>query len=321
MEFIQKLTRKKIKPEWGGQFLTLEQSYHMRGIAMLMIITAHLSNHLKKVYGIDTGYLWLGGEFGNAIFLFMSGYGIYLSMMKRGDDLSFRYLWQHIVKIMVPFIIAFMVTFLGCYIMGDDYGLKKAVNDFFTMTIPFTREWFLKAIIMLYVFAFIAFKITKTAYKRIMLVAALSCVYCIVAFYVGLGTWMYDTILCFAGGMFVAKNQHVMEKVKWKWMFVVSAILFAVSFWLPLPLIKNILYGFFLALTLVYGLKLTHLNSRVLHFAGQNSILLYLFHIGFVHIHYGPIIDPILTASIALALTFIYLSVKKYIDRLIVAIS
>lgn len=318
---IEKLYHKNETLDGGGQFLTLEQSYQLRGIAMVMIIIAHLSNHLKKVYGIDTGYLGLGGEFGNAIFLFVSGYGIYLSMMKRGYSLNLRYLWQHIVKIVVPFIIAFIVTCAGCYIIGDDYSARDAVMDFLTMTIPFTREWFLKAIIMLYGFSFISFKIARTPFTRVLTVFVLSVIYCIIGFFVGLGAWMFDTILCFAGGMFIASIQNIMREAKWARLFVICAILFLICMCLPLPYIKNTLYGFFLALTFVYGIKLTNKNLRLFHFVGLNSILLYLFHIGFVHVHYSPLIDPIVTVSVAFGLTFAYLGVKKYIDRMIVAIS
>ena len=319
-DFINRLYQKN-ETLMGGVFLTIEQSYQLRGIAMVIIIISHLCNHLRKVYEIDTGYLSFRGEFGNAIFLFVSGYGIYLSMLKRGDKLNLRYMWQHIVKIIVPFVIAFVVTFVGCYVMGDDYDFSKAAKDFSTMTIPFTREWFLKAIMMLYAFAFVAFKIFSVSQKRILMVVLFTCVYCIIGFFVGLGAWMFNTVLCFAGGMFVASIQNLMQDANWVKMFVACSILFVICLWIPLPYIKSTLYGFFLSLALVYGVKLVKLDSRIFHFIGLNSILLYLFHIGFVHVHYSPIVDPILTTTIAITCTFAYIGMKKYINRVIIAIS
>ena len=287
---------------------------------MIFIIVSHLSNHLGRTYGIGIPLLGYGGTWGNSIFLFLSGYGMYMSMTKR-ENLHIRYLWQHIVKIIVPFVIAFVATLIGVAIIGDNYNWSDAIGQFFTMTIPYTREWFLKAIIMLYVFSFVAFRLSHRSYPRVLIISLFSLVYCFIGYYVGIGSWMYNTILSYPAGMLVAMNQSKLNRVNWGVPFFISAILFFFFLNFQIPFVNCLLYGLALTMTLIYTFKISGIGSRFLRFMGVNSILFYLFHIGFVHVHYSPYIDPILTISIATVLTFIYINCKQYIDRFIVSIS
>ena len=307
-----------------GAFFSVEQSYQLRGIAMIMIILSHLSQHLSIEYNIRIPLLIQGGSIGNSVFLFISGYGMYMSMVRQ-QSLKVRYLWQHIIKIIVPFIVVFLATLIGVSIMGEHHNWSDVVGYFFTMTFPHASVWFLKAIIMLYVFSFIAFKLSTRPYRRVALIAAFSLIYCVIGSQVGIGKWMYETILNFAAGMFVAIIEVKMNRINWKialsFFLTLFLILFVVYLKIPIPFVNRLLYGLFFTLALIYAFKITGIRSEILRFVGINSILFYLFHIGFTHVHYSPCIDPILTITITIGLTLLYVRFKGYIDRLIMSIT
>ena len=310
--------------EQKTSYLSIEQSYQLRGLAMIMIILSHLSQHLSLVYNIDIPLLIQGGSLGNSIFFFVSGYGMYMSMTRQ-KVLNARYLWLHLIKIIVPFVVAFVAALIGVAIMRDDYKWSATLGHFFTMTLPYASAWFLKAIMMLYVFSFIAFKFSSRPNRRVLLVALFSLIYCVIGYYVGIGKWMYETVLNYSAGMFVAIIQIKLNKVNWRVAFGTSFILFMILFVIylknPIPYVNRLLYGFFITMTLIYAFKILNRQSRILRFVGINSILFYLFHIGFLHVHYSPCIDSIVIIAVAIGLTLLYIQFKHYIDRFIMSIS
>lgn len=305
-------------------YLSIEQSYQLRGLAMIMIILSHLSQHLSLFYNIDIPLLIQGGSLGNSIFFFVSGYGMYMSMTRQ-KVLNVRYLWLHLIKIIVPFVVAFVAALIGVAIMRDDYKWSATLGHFFTMTLPYASAWFLKAIMMLYIFSFIAFKFSSRPNRRVLLVALFSLIYCVIGYYVGIGKWMYETVLNYSAGMFVAIIQIKLNKVNWRVAFGTSFILFMILFVIylknPIPYVNRLLYGFFITMTLIYAFKIFNRQSRILRFVGINSILFYLFHIGFLHVHYSPCIDSIVIIAVAIGLTLLYIQFKHYIDRFIMSIS
>jgi len=321
---VMKKKSLEIMEKRKGQFLSIEHSYQLRGLAMIMIILSHLSQHLWEEYNSGITFLIQGGSMGNSIFLFMSGYGMYMSMTKQ-EKLKVRYLWQHIIKIIVPFIFAFIISLLGIVVMSDKYNWTNVFSDLFTMTLPYTREWFLKAIIMLYIFSFIAFKLSSKPYGRVVLVAIFSLIYCVIGYYVGIGKWMYETILNYAAGMLIAIMQIKMNQANWRITFgsflVLFVMLFGIYLKCPIPFVNRFLYGFCLTITLIYAFKIFSRQSNILRFVGINSILFYLFHIAFLHVHYSPYIDMIIIIIATISLTLIYISFKKYIDQFIISIS
>lgn len=310
--------------EQKTSYLSIEQSYQLRGLAMIMIILSHLSQHLSLDYNIDIPLLIQGGSLGNSIFFFVSGYGMYMSMTRQ-QVLNVRYLWLHLIKIIVPFVVAFVAALIGVAVMRDDYKWSATLGHFFTMTLPYASAWFLKAIMMLYIFSFIAFKFSSRPNRRVLLVAIFSLIYCVIGYYVEIGKWMYETILNYAAGMLIAVMQVKMNRANWGIAFWISLILFVLLFSIyfkcSIPFVNRLMYGFFLTLTLIYGIKIFNKRSKILRFIGVNSILFYLFHIGFLYVHYSPYIDMIIIITATISLTLIYISLKKYIDRFIMSIS
>lgn len=83
-----------------SQTISYEQGYAIRGLAMIMIIFVHSINEyewynstLSKISLIP-----LFGTFGCSLFFFMSGYGIFNSLLKKGREIKYDYLLAQIKK-------------------------------------------------------------------------------------------------------------------------------------------------------------------------------------------------------------------------------
>ena len=114
-----------------SQTISYEQGYAIRGLAMIMIILVHSVNEyewynstLSKISLIP-----LFGTFGCSLFFFMSGYGIFNSLLKKGREIKYDYLLAQIKKILIPVAVVYVINSILDTITSE--ANMKGIKDFF----------------------------------------------------------------------------------------------------------------------------------------------------------------------------------------------
>ena len=154
--------------------IAFEQSYMLKGIAMLMIIFIHSINEYECYYSTWSECLLVPdyGELGCSMFFFLSGYGM-LNSSVNSQKADWNYLFRHILKLVIPFLAGFFLTAVVLYIKG---GISA--HDFVRilwLSMPDGVDlWFFKTVIINYTVMVMIFMTGYAVRKKL---AILSLVY------------------------------------------------------------------------------------------------------------------------------------------------
>lgn len=124
-------------------FLDYNRTFCLKGLCMIMIIIHHcythgiwLKCHLfeRLCQPVQWGYL------GTGCFLFLSGFGLFVSCSKKYGiiPMPIEWFWAKMQKLLIPFIAAFVVALLiiQIYPPHSNIFMKEWIVDFCTLTIP-----------------------------------------------------------------------------------------------------------------------------------------------------------------------------------------
>lgn len=154
----------------ASQTISYEQGYAIRGLAMIMIIFVHSINEYEW-YNSTLSYSLLVpmfGTFGCSLFFFMSGYGIFNSLSKKGKEIEYNYLLAQIKKIIIPVAIVYVINSI---ILPHTLTYNNIIIDhsnILTLSLPEgTSIWFIKIILFDYLTTFFLFKHISDCEKRL----------------------------------------------------------------------------------------------------------------------------------------------------------
>lgn len=274
------------KGEWNDEFLSIKQTQVIRGFCAIGIVIHHCAQEtaapwLKAkliIHGldffVDIGYLFV------AIFLFISGYGLYKSYKSKEN-----YFDDYFSKRILPIIIAYITTSLIYYLY---YPTSS------------TYTWYLVAVTLCYALFYLGFKYIKKEYISFAIVIFGLFIYAGVCDFFKLGGWWFNTIGLFVIGLLFAKfESYIVSFFKKTYipLLIIVIILTIVcryygryyetaiysatkesQYYLYSALI--ILYRFAASICFTFTLVLLSLkckfNNRVLKFYGAMSLEFYL---------------------------------------------
>ncbi len=228
-------------------FLSLEQSKILQGIAAVGIIFHHLSQYIT-----DYGNVWKGpitifsniGIFFTTIFFFCSGYGLVISYKTKPDYLK-NFFKKRIPAVLIPFMLSNVIylVFVGLYFRNVGSVLEGIAN-FFGLILINTNTWFLVEILILYVAFYFIFKHIKKPVKALTVMGIFLMALITFSLLLGhdksatgghwfMGEWWYNTSIFFWVGMIVAQYYDKMlafAKKHYKWLLPATIILFLAAF-------------------------------------------------------------------------------------------
>ena len=124
------------------QFLDYDDTYSLKGIAMLMIIIGHAFNGYP---GTDTGYFYpawldclhmeLWAAMGVSIFFFLSGYGMFLALDKRQGSIDLKYVISKVRKLFVPLLVYWCIEIVTLLIFNRQELTTHIFREIFTFSI------------------------------------------------------------------------------------------------------------------------------------------------------------------------------------------
>lgn len=309
---------------------TREQSQALRGISAIEIMLGHIA-----MYGDTTalftfrksGILFVG------IFFALSGYGLAYSIREKEGYLK-GFIVKKILTILLPAFVAYLIGLAG---LSVQYSYR-VFDELKTPWMFFFRvNWFIWELLAMYIVTYICAKIGSLK-KTHFIILAVSAVFVVAAFVIGLDNPWYGSTFCFWLGIiyhefredFLSKwlDKHVLMHT------IITGVVFALSvagFMLlgDASFIGNVIgrslasTSFVLILMLV--LPYIQVENKVSRWIGKISFEIYLLHVAIVtlcqflikDLFFSTIVSILVTVCLAYIFMRIRQMIQKFISRII----
>ena len=300
-----------------------QDTYTLRGICMIMIMV----HHVFKVYPECPESIMRWGYLGVAVFFLISGWGMYCSMTKQ-SQITWRYFWKQIKKIIVPYIVVWpSAEVIYCVFYPHYLSFTNIIRDFVSFTFPpFPGLWFYKVILGAYIIHIITFILIKNKLARLLIVSVFSVAYYLIAWKIlQLPMWWWGTSLCIVAGMWMAAYKDELHKVynKKYIILIFSIVAYYVTFhYNVLPIPSRTIHSFFFAIAILSFGSVFNIANPILDYIGRNSLLFYLFHIAMcellvpsMKIFSNQWVALVFILASTTLLCFVYNVVKKQLQK------
>ena len=173
----------------------------LRGVMQLVIVCSHL------YFAMEYPPLpfVLCNKLGTtviALFLFMSGYGLAVSLKSKGEAYWKGFFTRRVWGVFSPML---WLTILFQLILWTKHGYTPLLSALiFRGETPLPNAWFIFALVLLYTFFFIAFRLTKRVKQSIVVLAILSLVFIATTYLLHFERAWWVTTLAFLSGVIYA---------------------------------------------------------------------------------------------------------------------
>lgn len=282
--FSLKGTKKQFNTINPSNYLSIEQTNWLRGFAIVMVVYSHYYPVLGLTYGYGPISHILGfGFIGVAIFLFLSGYAIMISKLRKPDYLN-HFIPKRMLRLYIPFLISYIVFVIIMYCTGVRLSLNNILDIPF-MSLPGVLNWYLKVQLVLYIVFYLLALFIKDNKRLTVSLLALCFVFMLIGYICQLENYWYQSSFLFPVGMlFAIYKEKLFNIVNRKYIlsFCISVLFFMISF-IPYYLYGGVIFEtiFILGTTqflLCVCIK-TSGNSKIISYLGTISLELYLAHL------------------------------------------
>lgn len=200
----------------GEQALSIQQCNAIKGISILLVFVSHACGYIDGSgysYNFPGDRLFLTlnrmiGQLCVVMFLFYSGYGTELSILKKGDDYVNRIPRRRCLTTLLNFDVAVIVFLLVNLLLGRPVALSKFCLSLVGWDSIGNSNWYIFDIILCYFISFVSAKVTSNPQRRFKTILVLSLmVIGVLSILKSEEKWWYDTILVYPVGAFVALNK------------------------------------------------------------------------------------------------------------------
>lgn len=205
--------RIRIGGGYSDTCLYRKQTNAINGIFVMLVFMRHFRQYV--VCGPYDSLFWsLDNYLGQLIvttFLFYSGYGMLVSLKNKPHYL--QSIPKRACKVWFQFASAVCLFLLLNIVIGKRYPLSTILLSFTAWTAVGNSNWYIFAILSLYLFTYFCGRLAKGNRKLTILLITICCVvYSAIAILCKKGSWWYDTILCYPAGMLVGEYEQQIKQ-------------------------------------------------------------------------------------------------------------
>lgn len=251
---------------------------------MLMIIFHHAYIRYNSVEFTSGGEIllnnplysiWHWGYLATGVFFFLSGFGLYFSIL-RNSPLDFKWLRIQMKKLILPFLFLWVV-YLICFAIWKPNNLNiSLLHYFFTLRSPGRETWFYQVIIGTYFVTFLIFRYIRNDKFRLSILLGCCFIYSIIMRKYSTGPWWYNSIFNFPLGVICANYYKIIDKISDIFVLFLSGITYLLVYrFIMIDIIESLSFTIFI----IWIVKYIDIRSRYLKFVGVNSLLFYFLEI------------------------------------------
>lgn len=238
-------SRPEFSDSLGVPDLSFENCNCLKGLFSIVILLHHLCQHTGILKGsVMVAIIQSLGYLSVAMFFFLSGYGLSISIQKEGYTRFF------IKRKIAPFYIIIVLLVAIYAIVAVITGRQLTYADILkSMTFGGTiivNGWYLQVQLGLYILYYAAHYITrKDSFSNLIIFGGVF-TFVFYAVLSDISLTRYESILAFVFGIFWTSHQKLLNclntKAKWFACMIIFLIIFGVTWLLQLKLAPNLLY-------------------------------------------------------------------------------
>ena len=260
---------------------------------MLMIIIGHTFNGYPVGNAAFYFPAWMNvlhmnlwGGMGVAVFLFLSGYGLFTSLERR-KNIDGHYVVSKAKRLLIPFILYWTVEFFVLLVFNRQELSMHLLQEIATFSIhPDIENWFFKVIVGIYVIMLILFRCHVSNAVRLAVVFLLSIIYLFAMRELGFGQWWWNSIMCFPFGALVAYRRDLFSRIPALYVIVATGVILVALYAVHMNrIVLHLSFVFFC----IYAIKVINIRNRILYYIGFNSFIFYFMEC--------PVMDEIMMFS------------------------
>lgn len=263
--------------------VSISQTTCINGIFVILFFLSHFCQY------VDTSsmpyfqpYLFLRSHLGQLIvapFLFYSGYGIMEQIKTKGNRYVNDIPRKRIIKTWLHFALAIVLFLLVDLFIEAHYPIKQIILSFFAWESVGNSNWYIFAILCMYIATYVAFKCCSQKKTSIILVGAFSCIYIVAMHFFKDGSWWYDTVLCYPAGMVLSYSKdkflRCIERYKLP-ALITCALITLFLYTLQGNIIAHELLAILFCLDIILICSFIRIENQVLLFLGQHTFEIYI---------------------------------------------
>ncbi len=272
-------------------YLSPSNTQPIKGIFILLIFASHFSQYVALTDSLSQPYIILKQDLGQMVvvpFLFFSGYGIAVSVQKKGYEYICEIPIKRVLKVLVQFDFVVLLFGVVQIIRGNLIGIKKLILSLVAWDTLGNSNWYIFAILALYLISFFAcYGLSKErkfdanrAAGLIITILSLCLIWILKRHRPG---YCYNTILAYPAGYLYALNQERIEQFSFQsdrtYLLILSILcmLFYVfrKSWMD-NLAAYEMAGILFGVIIVFLAAKFKINSKVLRYCGEHLFSLFI---------------------------------------------
>lgn len=207
--------------KFNTDYLSKQCTTAVNGIFVVLVVFSHYSQYAGFDSAIDMPYLALRAHLGQmavAPFLFYSGYGMMESIKRKGSAYVNK-VPSKFWKLLLRMWIAILLYLALAFVLGIEYPTKDILLAFTLWTAVGNSNWYIFAVLGLYILIYISFSVSRDYSTRrgrvsaIAILTALSVLFVFVLMKAGRPTYCYNTIIIMPLGFIYSEFREDIERL------------------------------------------------------------------------------------------------------------
>lgn len=268
-------------------YMSLEKTTSIKGIFILIVFIQHAMSYLVVDNNIfdKVGYILINDIISQSMvscFLLFSGYGVMMSIDKKGYQYIKNIPRKRVLKILIHFDIAILLFYVVGLALGKNIDPIQLIVSLTGWESIGNSNWYIFDILILYLLTFISFIVFKNKKIVGLIVNVMLCGILLLVLREFKDLWWYDTILCYPAGMIFYYLKPYLDNILMKnkalyWiamvvLFIVLVISFKFKSYFLALVIKNVVF----AITVVFITMKFSINNKILYFLGKHLFSIYI---------------------------------------------
>lgn len=150
--------------EFHRDYMSIESTRAVNGLFTLLVFLSHAVTYVKLSGALDKPYITLKESLGQMVvvtYLFYSGFGMMESIKRKGTDYIRSIPKKRFLKVLIYMDIAVSAFLVLNLLLGKKMKLKTILLAFTTWESIGNSNWYITAILMLYICVFLGFMVAR----------------------------------------------------------------------------------------------------------------------------------------------------------------
>ena len=190
--------------EFNPEYISMKQTNIIRGFFLLLVFMIHFCQYIQMNGPTDRIFqFWRthSGQLVVTLFLLYSGYGVFVSIMKKGTPYVRRIPVHRVLRTLVHFDLAVLLYLAAYSFMGRTFSMQKIFLALLGWESLGNSNWYIFVMLILYLITWFAFRILKNSPVPSLLFITVLTVISMYILSLHKTDYWYNTMLCYPAGM------------------------------------------------------------------------------------------------------------------------